>query len=255
MPIFFDSHCHFDFNDFDTDRTQLWQNCVDADIKKLFIPGVSQKNWPKLKRLAGENEGIVYGVGVHPWWVNSEPASQPLEQIMAEYLGDAKCVAIGETGLDGIKNENWAQQEKSFVSHLKLAKRLDLPVVIHSVKAHHHVLSHLQVFGPGRGVVHGFSGSTEIALQYWKLGYYLGVGGTITYERAIKTRKAVRHLPIDAILLETDAPDMPLAGRQGKRNSPFYVKEIAEQLAELRGEPVDEIATKTTENASRLFNC
>ncbi len=258
MPFFFDSHCHYDFKEFDSDRDETWQECLDVGINRMVIPGVATDRWKQSQQISANYKGVYFAVGIHPWWVGGEGdhvianESQLAEQV-EPYLTQPKCVGIGETGLDGIRNENWIRQEHAFKTHLKLAKQLDLPVIIHSVKAHHHILPLLKQFGPGKGVVHGYSGSIDTALNYWKLGYLMGVGGTITYERANKTRDAIRQLPLDAIVLETDAPDMPLFGRQGKRNSPKCIVEIAASLSALRNESLDTIAEVTYANTLSLF--
>ena len=147
-----------------------------------------------------------------------------------------------------------ALQCQSLQVHAEIACGLNKPLIIHSVKTHAEVLATLRPLrGKLTGVVHGFSGSYEIAQEYIRLGLAIGVGGTITYKRAQKTRDAVSRLPMDALLLETDSPDMPLAGKQGQPNLPIFLPEVATRLAELRGESIDEIARATTANSRRLF--
>src|SRR5690606_13153989 len=130
-------------------------------------------------------------------------------------------------GLDANIDASMALQLLVLRAQLEVAAKCDKPVILHCVKAHNQLLEALDTSGVKRGVIHAFSGSSELAEQYWRRGFYLGIGGTITYERALKTRRAVQQLPLEALLLETDAPDMPMAGKQGERNSPEYLPEVA----------------------------
>lgn len=251
---FIDSHCHFDFAAFDADREGVWQSCVNMGVKALVIPGVSPADWPKTTAVTLANPDIYCAVGLHPWWVNDAVVLDKLaNQLRIAAQGD-KCVAIGECGLDAAIDTPLAIQQSVFEVHLQIASELALPIIIHCRRAHNELISLLKHHPLARGgVIHAFSGSYEMAKQYWDMGFYLGIGGTITYERAHKTREAVKRMPLDALLLESDAPDMPLAGQQGQRNSPEYIPLIAEALAQLRGEPVATIAERTTRNAQTLF--
>lgn len=251
---FIDSHCHFDFADFDADRESVWQSCVALGVKGLIIPGVSPADWPKATTIAVANRGIYCAVGLHPWWVTENLLLDELGNPLREAARGGTCVAIGECGLDAAIDTPLAIQQPVFELHLRIASELSLPIIIHCRRAHNELISllkHNQVVSGG--VIHAFSGSYEMAKQYWDMGFYLGIGGTITYERAHKTREAVKRVPLDALLLESDAPDMPLHGKQGQRNSPENIPQIAQALAELRGEAVLQIAEQTTRNAQTLF--
>ncbi len=259
----FDSHCHFDFDAFDSDRADIWRRCNEAGIDQLLIPGVAPDQWPTAAKVAREYQGLYYAVGLHPWWLKDafnldQLNSRQLED-MAEKLASAAhetgCVAIGECGLDLIHDaDSQKAQERVLAMHLEVAQEVELPTVIHSVKAHNPLIRLLKEYPLERGgVIHAFSGSLEMGQEYWDLGFYLGIGGTITYERAKKTRSAVEQLPLEALLLETDAPDMPLCGHQGERNSPERLPEIAQVLAELRKQSVAEISAQTTANSRKLF--
>ncbi|RYZ90248.1 MAG: TatD family deoxyribonuclease, partial [Moraxellaceae bacterium] len=134
------------------------------------------------------------------------------------------------------------------------AQDIAMPLIIHCRKAHNELLQQLKHYHfEAGGVIHGFSGSYDMAMQYWSMGFRLGIGGTITYERANKTRQAVKRLPLESLVLETDAPDMPLHGKQGEPNSPVNIIAIAQMLANLRGESLEIIAAQTTLNAQQLF--
>lgn len=253
-----DSHCHFDFSDFDVDREAVWQECLGHGVTTMVIPGVEPKQWPSAAQLTEQHAGIFYAVGIHPWWVEKWIAESSVEstyRCLRENLIASKCVAVGECGLDAMIETPLVEQLNILRVHLQLASELSLPLIIHCRKAHNELLIELKKFNlPAGGVIHAFSGSVELALSYWSLGFCVGVGGTITYERAHKTRDAVKKLPIEAIVLETDAPDMPLQGRQGQRNNPANIPLIAQALADIRGESIEYIAQKTTQNARRLFN-
>ncbi|MCW8128115.1 TatD family hydrolase [Microbulbifer halophilus] len=250
-----DSHCHFDFEAFDSDRSQVWARCLAADVERLIIPGVSPTRWPALFDQVEAQPAWHAAVGLHPWWV-AETELEPgeLQRQIAEQLEAHACVAIGECGLDGAMVTPLAEQEPLFRAQLALAGELQLPLIVHACRCHSDMLRLLKEYRPARGgVIHAFSGSPEIAREYWKLGFYLGAGGLVTYKRAAKTRRAFADLPLEAILLESDAPDMPIQGRQGRRNSPEYLPQIAAALAELRGIPAARVAEQSRRNTEQLF--
>lgn len=270
-----DSHCHIDFSDFDTDRAQVWQRCLDVGVRGLIIPGVAPNQWCDAQKLCTDatTSGFGFTVGLHPWWLCSHfMARQALshEQILAQlestlhqHAGATHCVAIGECGLDTLKlplelglskEEALALQCAVLRVHIDVANERGLPLIIHAVKAHQALLSQLDAHAVhAGGVIHGFSGSVELATRYWQLGFRIGVGGSITYPRAEKTQRAIQALPIDALLLETDAPSMPLHGGQGKRNSPEYLPRVLDALAVLRQEDRDTLISNTTQNTMSVF--
>nr|WP_255775835.1 TatD family hydrolase [Microbulbifer sediminum] len=259
-----DSHCHFDFDAFAGDRDTVWQRCRDLGLKGLVIPGVSISQWQTLFELLRLRPDWYGAVGVHPWWVEAflaGPGGQD-KQLLLEDLREQlsswgrreRCVAVGECGLDRGVETPLEHQCDIFRVHLATACELELPLIIHVHRYHAEVLSLLKEYRPARGgVIHAFSGSEEIAREYWQLGFYLGIGGTITYSRALKTRRAVAAMPLESLVLESDAPDMPLSGRQGQRNSPENLPDIAVALAALRGIPVEEVAVQTFRNTELLF--
>lgn len=271
--LFFDSHCHFDFVEFNTDRTVLWHACNALGITHLLMPGVTPDQWQTAAQLCARYDGLFYAAGIHPHWIEQQlwfqkdigglldTATQ--EKITAlihhEFTFSAKvgathCVAVGECGLDKMITTPLELQQQLLAIHIKVANQIRKPLIIHCVRAHNELLALLKKSKVNcGGIIHAFSGSYEVAQQYVALGFYLGVGGTITYERAQKTRTAVAKIPLEFLVLETDAPDMPLQGKQGQRNSPEYIPEIAKVLAELRGVTIREIADMTRSNAERLF--
>jgi TatD DNase family protein len=258
---FFDSHCHFDFAVFDADRELLWRDCNAVGVQYAVIPGVAPEQWSAAAHIAQQHKNIYCAVGLHPWWIskafNSNSFSQHLDifgQQLRENIHQKKCIAIGECGLDAEIEMPLELQQQVLDVHLRSAQESLLPLIIHCRKAHNELLQQLKKYNlPAAGVIHGFSGSYEMAAQYWAMGFRLGIGGTITYERANKTRQAVKLLPLEAILLETDAPDMPLHGKQGERNCPSNIIAIAQTLADLRGDSLEHIAAQTTFNAQHFF--
>ncbi len=262
-----DSHCHFDFEVFDAERTELWELCRKQNIRHLLIPGVHPEQWSKAYAITQEQAGIVMAAGVHPWWVHQVREKCPSDAsanagglcseqqlLLQEYLQKPQCVAVGECGLDKKIDTPLELQTVFFEQQVKLAAELILPLIIHVRNTHNETIKILSHYRPSAGgVIHGFTGSLELAEQYWKLGFYLGVGGSITYARANKTRKTVASMSLDSLLLETDAPDMPLYGYQGRPNNPMHVINVADALVKLRNENIEKVAQATTANFKKLF--
>lgn len=268
-PRFFDSHCHLDFSDFGhaAERAGLWRQCQDQGITELLIPGVEPKQWPTLGQLVDALEGVYFALGIHPWFANDLDSFKNDNSKMdtlsdallaqlnkSQLLTKPQCVAIGECGMDAMIDTDLSWQEQLLEAHVQLACDLDKPLIIHVRKTHNPTLQLLSRYRPSAGgVIHGFTGSIDLAKQYWQLGFYLGIGGSITYPRANKTRNTVQAMPLESLLLETDAPDMPLQGKQGQANSPLALINVAKTLAELRGESLEKVAQQTRYNAQRLF--
>ncbi len=248
----FDTHCHFDFAEFDHQRDALWQQCLQVGIQGLLMPGVEPVQWQKCLGIASQYPGIVMAAGLHPWWVSDN--SLPENDEWSRLLAAPACVAIGECGLDASIDTSFEYQVPVFEQHLRMAVDHALPVIIHVRKAHNEMLRLLKRYLPVKGgVIHGFTGSLELAREYWAMGFYVGVGGSITYPRAKKTRETIAHMPLESLLLETDAPDMPPYGLQGKANTPLSLTTIVAELSQLRGQAVSTISEQTTANALGLF--
>ncbi len=253
-----DSHCHLDFEAFDDRRERLLDECQRNNIQAIVIPGVSPAQWSRVASLCQDYRDhdcrLYASAGLHPWWIAQN--TMPIKEFTDKLSVQARdCVAIGECGLDTLIDVSLADEVPWFEAQLKLACDLQLPLILHVRKAHYLMLELLKKYRPcAGGVIHGFSGSLEQAKEYWQLGFYLGVGGTITYERAKKTRAAVTQMPIESLLLETDAPDMPLSGFQGMANTPLHLTEVAQCLATLKSEPLDIVDEITAANTRRLFN-
>ncbi|GAB1260233.1 TatD family hydrolase [Aurantivibrio plasticivorans] len=259
---FIDSHCHLDFSKFDLDRDQIMEACLATGISHIVLPGVNPAQWRSLQDLAKTNPMLSFAVGIHPWWLDKIDIVNPEAKALVSwlkpqcdfYIQDKHCVAIGEAGLDKLVDISMAVQVEYLKAQIRIANCFEKPLILHCVKAHNEMLQLLSEEPVARGgVIHGFSGSAALARQYIDKGFLIGVGGTITYSRASKTRSAIAALPLQAILLETDAPDMPLCGHQGERNSPLQLIEVAHALAELKNITLAEVGEQTTENARNLF--
>ncbi|BFM08653.1 TatD family hydrolase [Halioxenophilus aromaticivorans] len=251
---FVDSHCHIDAPVFN-DIASTLAVCRAQGVQDIVVPGLYEAQWQTLRKLADEHTVLHIACGRHPWWIGENDDLSIFAQALLENAEASCCVAIGETGIDGLRGVDVNLQQRWFEQHLKVAEALNKPIVVHAVRAHPLIQRTLAKYkGLVRGVIHGFSGSPELAQQYWKLGFHLGIGGTITYPRGSKTQQAVKALPLEAIVLETDAPDMPLQGRQGQPNHPVRVLDVAARVAELRQEPLNVIAHQTTANSQRLFD-
>jgi TatD DNase family protein len=257
--IFFDTHCHFDFPDFDNRRESIWSKARSLGVTQLLIPSVSPEKWTDAKQIVEKFSGVVWAAGLHPWWISAflqQNTFDHLRDCLDDAMQDKHCVAIGETGSDAAIELELSIQLDSFQCHIDLAKKTSKPLILHSRKTHAELISLIKKNQlSSQGVIHGFSGSYEQARDFVDAGFLLGVGGVITYERANKTREAIKKIPLEYLLLETDAPDMPLQSQQGEMNSPVNLPEIAKCLANLKQLSLDKIAEQTTSNANKLFGC
>ncbi|MDX1818261.1 MAG: TatD family hydrolase [Marinobacter sp.] len=248
-----DAHCHFDFPRFDGERDEELRRARALGVLGAVIPGVRQPDWERVRRVANAHPGLWYCLGIHPWFVeeHSEGDLQRLESQLASR--ESACVALGECGLDRLHG-SLAEQLPWFEQQVALAARLELPLIVHSVRTHDEIHGALRRANwSGRALIHGFSGSYEQAAKLVDLGCYIGIGGVITHERARKTRETVARLPADCLVLETDAPDMAPAGVASGRNSPVYLPRILETLAELRGVETSALAPDLLVNVCSLY--
>lgn len=252
-PILVDSHVHADDERLILDRKQMIESARSHNIAALIVPAVSQQYWPRVKQLCDENADMHPCYGLHPCFF-SEHTNEHLQQL-AQWLGREPAVAVGECGLDyAVAGADKAQQQHLFAAQLGLAREFNLPIVIHAVRAVEDVIRMIRASGHYRGVVHSFNGSIQQAHRLIDLGYMLSFGGAVTYPRAKRLRAMVADLPLDSILLETDAPDQPPLPYQGQRNEPSYLVDVWRAISEIRAEDDNTIATVTTENAQRLFS-
>ncbi|WP_114326647.1 TatD family hydrolase [Candidatus Colwellia aromaticivorans] len=283
---FTDSHCHLDFIEFQHKYPQLLSQCQQNNINRIIVPSVNPEHWHRVLSLpaqahstqANSTVNISCCLGIHPWFIiiqdnllNEKSAKnidlafneQQLKQAVIKNINDI--VAIGECGIDVFKAKKNTESEQALTNNLNLqqaffemqlhiANQNDLPVVIHHCQSHHLILPLLKKIKLNRtGVIHAFSGSYQQAKAYVDLGFKLGIGGTITYERSKKTINAVKRLPLSTLLLETDAPAMPPFGQQGLINTPLNLLTVFKALCIIRDEPEEIIAKQIESNVDELF--
>jgi TatD DNase family protein len=247
-----DSHCHLDAPEFDQDRDAVATDARQAGIGAIVMPAVSRDNFQTVIDLSHRHAHCYFALGIHPMYVDAAHPSDLtlLKQLLTQQQVNAKLVAIGEIGLDFfIKDNNRETQEYFFAEQLKIAAEFDLPVILHVRRAVDDVLKYLRRHKVSGGIAHAFNGSAQQAEAFISLGFKLGFGGAMTYTRALKIRELAKHLPLESIVLETDAPDIPpeWLGTKG-RNSPKELLQIAEIFADLRGVEVAQIIEKTSKN-------
>ena len=255
MHRFVDTHCHFDFPPFTGDEEQSIAKAAEAGVQAIIVPSVEAAYFSRVLDLSTRHPALYAALGLHPIVIerHRDEDIERLDEIV-QTAGD-KLVAIGEIGLDLYREHpHFERQQTILDAQLRLAKRHDLPVILHSRRTHDKLAMHLKRIDlPRKGVVHGFSGSLQQAQRFIALGYKIGVGGTITYPRASKTRDVMAQLPLSALLLETDAPDMPLNGFQGQPNRPEQAARVFATLCELRKETEEAIASALLENTRSVF--
>lgn len=249
-----DSHCHLDAGEFDADRPAVIERARAAGVRRQVVPAITAAAWPKLRDVCAAYPGLFPAYGLHPMLL-AEHRGEHLEELRT-WLERERPVAVGECGLDYfIDDLDPARQSRFFEAQLQLAIDFELPVIVHARRAVDAVTAAIRKLGKGklRGVVHSFSGSRQQAEQLWEQGFMLGLGGPVTYERANRLRKLAATMPLEWLLLETDAPDQPDAGIRGQRNEPARLGAVLETIAGLRGVDPSEVAAATTANAERLF--
>jgi TatD DNase family protein len=250
--LFIDTHCHFDDAAFDADRDACLARALSAGVEAQVLPAVSRASWPKLRAVAASHDRLHPAYGLHPMLL-AEHTPSDLDAL-AHWIERERPVAVGECGLDlFVANLDADAQWAYFTGQLALAREHELPVIIHARRAVDLVSKALRQYPGICGVVHSFSGSLQQARQLIDLGFLLGFGGPVTYPRARRLRQLVAELPLESIVLETDAPDQPGARHRGERNEPAFLTEIAAEIAALRGMDPARLAEATTENARRLF--
>lgn len=252
-----DTHTHLDFPDFDTDRDAVLARSRALGVQRMVVLGVYQANWQRLWHLVEANEGLYAAFGLHPVYLD-EHQPQHLDELrdwLSRLAGQPKLCAVGEFGLDYyLENLDRQRQQAVFEAQLELAAEFELPALLHVRRAHAATIATLKRFRLKRGgIIHAFAGSQEEAREYIKLGFRLGLGGAATWPQANRLRQVVAGLPLDAIVLETDAPDMAPAMHPYQRNSPEYLADICAELAALRGVSAEELATASSRNADELF--
>lgn len=244
-PSWVDSHCHLDFPAFDADREAVLARARTAGVTDLVVPATRAAGWDAILGLAG-HAGVHAVLGLHPWWT-AEHRPEHLEALR-RHVEAGKVVAIGECGLDFSRDIDREQQRRWFAAQLELAAEHGLPVIVHAVRALDAVLAEIAAFPGLAGVIHGFAGSREQAERCMERGFMLGIGPMVA--RSEKLRDVVQAVPVESLLLETDAPDRPL---QGSRGEPMHVAAVGEAVAGIKQMQPAALAEITSANARRLF--
>ncbi|MBJ6984153.1 TatD family hydrolase [Luteimonas sp. MC1750] len=247
-----DSHCHLDADEFAHDRLEVIARARTAGVAMQVLPATHATEWPALREAAALDPGLHAAYGLHPTFLqhHRDPHLPELEA----WIERERPVAVGECGLDFfVEGLDADAQSYFFEGQLRIARDADLPVIVHARRAVDQVTAAIRRIGGLRGVVHSFSGSRQQAEKLWELGFMLGLGGPVTYPRANRLRTLAATMPLEWLLLETDAPDQPDAGHRGQRNEPARLRRVCETIAQLRDVAADEVAAATTANARRLF--
>ena len=253
MPKLVDSHVHLDDDAFSPDRDAVIGRAIDAGVDTMILPAVDAASWPRIKALCANHRQLFPAYGLHPMFL-AQHAPEHVDALSA-WLDDDRVIAVGEIGLDfHVDGLDHDLQRHYFVNQLRLARERSLPVIVHARAALEEVTLTLRRTGGLRGVVHSFSGSEQQARHLWDMGFCIGIGGPVTYERAQRLRRIVAQMPIEFLLLESDAPDQPDAAHRGQRNEPARIAEVLRCIATLRGESEAAIAAATTANTRRLFD-
>jgi len=257
-----DTHCHLDASEFDADRAVVTALALQQGVDLIVVPAVMRSNFATVQTLANDYPHCAYALGIHPLYVNQSQESDLtyLKTLVQEtFATNNQLVAIGEIGLDffvdeATQNGGRERQEYFFSEQLKIASEFDLPVILHVRRSVDDVLKHLRRHKIRGGIAHAFNGSFQQANQFIEMGFKLGFGGAMTYPRALKIRELATRLPLEAIVLETDSPDIPpeWLGHHG-RNSPHELLRISEVLSDLRGLNSTQVADITTKNALQVL--
>lgn len=254
MISIFDSHAHYDDVAFNDDRESVIKELTENGVIGVINCGSSLEGARYSYRLASEYDIFYAAVGVHP--ENANEFNDKVLEELKSYTKNKKVKAIGEIGLDYYWEENPPKelQQNVFRTQMKLAEEINLPVIIHDRDAHQDTLKIIKEFPKVKGVLHCFSGSVEFARECIKLGYYIGFTGVVTFKNAKKILEVAKEVPLDKILVETDAPYMTPVPYRGKRNQSSYIKYVIEKIAEIRETTPENISSITIDNTKRLFN-
>ncbi len=252
-----DTHTHLDFPEFDADRAAVLANCRTLGVQRLVVLGVERGNWQRLWELVQSDSRLYAALGLHPVFLDRHRPQHlaELRDWLARLGGQPQLCAVGEIGLDYfLEDLDREHQQQLFEAQLELAVEFELPTLIHVRRAHAATIATLKRITPKRGgIIHAFAGSYEEAREYLKLGFKLGLGGAPTWPQATRLRQVVARLPLEALVLETDAPDMAPSMHANQRNSPEYLPDICANLAELLNIAPQQLASASSRNAAELF--
>ncbi|HTP07613.1 MAG TPA: TatD family hydrolase [Anaerolineae bacterium] len=250
-----DTHCHLDWNSFDPDREAVIDRAVQAGVARMITIGVDVPSSRRAIEIAEQHEAVLAAVGVHP--NDCADFDAAMLQEIRSLAQHPKVVAIGEIGLDYYwKKVARDTQERTFRAQLELAAEINKPVIIHSRDAAPDVVTLLEDFAQRThltGTLHSYFDDLTIAQRAFAIGFDIGVTGPITFKKSDREREILRQVPLDRVLLETDAPFLTPVPHRGERNEPAYVRHVAEMIAQVWGQSIDDVARQSTTNAERLF--
>lgn len=252
--MIFETHAHYDDAQFDDDRDNLLASMWENGIGTIVNVGASLRGCRESVALALRYPFVYAAVGVHPDEVGSLN-EETFSWLKAQFENE-KVIAVGEIGLDYYwDNESHEIQKKWFIEQLKLAREIDLPVIIHSRESAADTLEIMKEYAKGLcGIIHCFSYSVEMAKEYVKMGFYIGVGGVVTFKNAKKLKEVVKEVPLERMVLETDSPYLAPVPNRGKRNSSLNLTYVAEEIANIKGVTVEEVIKQTEKNAKQVYN-
>lgn len=252
--MIFDSHAHYDDEAFDADRDELLTSMHANDVEYILNAGEAVKSSLAGVELGKKYDFIYSAAGIHPEH-DEETTDEDIAQIEKIALQNKKVRAIGEIGLDyHYEGYNREKQIYIFKKQLEIAKKINLPVIIHSRDAAQECFDIIKESKVNMGVIHCYSGSVEMAKEYIKMGFYIGIGGVVTYKNARKLVEVAEAIPIEKIVLETDCPYLAPSPFRGKRNNSSYIEFVAEKIAEIKGISYEKVCEITTENAKKLYD-
>ncbi|MEI7447482.1 MAG: TatD family hydrolase [Burkholderiales bacterium] len=251
-----DTHCHLDASEFDADRDAVVARARAAGVGRIVVPAVGAFDFDAVRALAVRHPEVRYALGIHPMYVDraGDADLDRLRDAVADAIDDPAFVGIGEIGLDHfVPGLDRVRMERFYVAQLELAREFGLPVILHVRRAQDTVLKHLRRSRPAGGIAHAFNGSLQQAEAFAGLGFAMGFGGAMTFTRALQIRRLAATLPLEAIVLETDAPDIPPEWDARGRNEPAHLPRIAEVLASLRGVDAATLIAATGSSAARVL--
>ncbi len=251
--MIFETHSHYDDPAYDEDRDQLLSNMKDNGIGHIICASANFDDIGRILEICEQYPFCHLTLGVHPNYALQ--LTKEVRSELAALIKDKKPVAIGEIGLDYHYDEPSPEaQREAFIYQLELASKFELPVIIHSRDAAEETLEIMKKYdNPRKGVIHCFSSSYELAKEYTDMGYYIGIGGVVTFKNGRKLKEVAEKIPLESILLETDCPYLAPVPHRGERNSSLYIPLIAQEIADLRGISYEEVVSATENNAKRLF--
>jgi TatD DNase family protein len=245
-----DSHAHLDDRAFAGDLDAVLRRAREGGVERIVSIGTDLASSRRAREISEQHPDVFFSPGIHPHEADHPGPSDELREL----AGHPRAVAVGETGLDYVKNYASVPNQKAlFLKHLDVAREAGKPVSIHCREAHADTIEMLRKREPLRGVIHCFSGTWEDAQAYLELSFYLSIAGPVTYPSAQRLRDVVRLIPLDRLLVETDCPLLAPQKHRGQRNEPAYVRYTAAEIAEVRGIPLEELGESTSRNARSLF--